>query len=107
MHTALRNYEGRVTRYADELVSQIDSFGGKAINATHWFKAYAFDVIGDLAFGKSFDMLQTGEQVVSSPRLCTCLFGLTSAAFCTQNFTRRHGAVRISHARSLGLSYPH
>ncbi|KAM0169945.1 hypothetical protein ACHAPF_009504 [Botrytis cinerea] len=60
---ALRNYEGRVTRYADELVSQIDSFGGKAINATHWFKAYAFDVIGDLAFGKSFDMLQTGEQV--------------------------------------------
>ncbi|TGO67404.1 hypothetical protein BOTNAR_0043g00080 [Botryotinia narcissicola] len=59
---ALRNYEGRVTRHADDLVSRISTFGGKAINATHWFNAYAFDVIGDLAFGKSFDMLKTGEK---------------------------------------------
>ncbi|KAF7879414.1 hypothetical protein EAF04_000610 [Stromatinia cepivora] len=59
---SLRNYEGRVTSYADELVSQFDAFGGKAVNVTHWFNAYTFDVIGDLAFGKSFDMLKTGEK---------------------------------------------
>lgn len=64
IHTALRNYEGRVTSYADELVSQLDASRGKAVNATHWFNSYAFDVIGDLAFGRSFDMLKTGEKVV-------------------------------------------
>lgn len=74
MHAALRNYEGRVTRHADDLVTRISTFGGKAINATHWFNAYAFDVIGDLAFGKSFDMLKTGEKVVCFPRLYACSF---------------------------------
>ncbi|KAA8568678.1 hypothetical protein EYC84_007681 [Monilinia fructicola] len=59
---ALRNYEGRITSYADELVSRLDAFEGKPVNVTHWFNAYAFDVIGDLAFGKSFDMLKTGEK---------------------------------------------
>lgn len=59
---ALRNYEGRVTSYADELVAQLDAFRGKAVNATHWFNYYAFDAIGDLGFGKTFDMLKTGEK---------------------------------------------
>ncbi|QSZ30648.1 hypothetical protein DSL72_000206 [Monilinia vaccinii-corymbosi] len=59
---ALRNYEGRVTGYADELVSQLDASRGKPVNATCWFNSYSFDVIGDLAFGKSFDMLKTGEK---------------------------------------------
>ncbi|KAI9645797.1 hypothetical protein NHQ30_005231 [Ciborinia camelliae] len=58
---ALRNYEGRVTSYADELISKLDASRGKPVNATLWFNYYAFDVIGDLGFGKSFDMLKTGE----------------------------------------------
>lgn len=69
---ALRNYEGRITSYADELVSRLDAFEGKPVNVTHWFNAYAFDVIGDLAFGKSFDMLKTGEKVLSSSFALIC-----------------------------------
>jgi hypothetical protein len=28
---------------------------------------FAFDMMGDMAFGKSFDMLKTGEKVYSLP----------------------------------------
>jgi hypothetical protein len=29
---------------------------------------YAFDMMGDMAFGKSFDMLKTGEKVCRTPK---------------------------------------
>lgn len=31
------------------------------MNASTWFNYYSFDVMGDLAFGKSFDMLKSGR----------------------------------------------
>lgn len=34
---------------------------GKPINVSRWFSYYSFDVMGDLAFGKSFGMLKTGK----------------------------------------------
>jgi benzoate 4-monooxygenase len=33
------------------------------INALHWFNYLAFDIIGDLAFGSPFGMLEKGEDV--------------------------------------------
>jgi hypothetical protein len=33
---------------------------GKAVDASSWFIYFGFDVMGDLAFGKSFDMLKDG-----------------------------------------------
>ncbi len=33
---------------------------GDLVDAAKWFKFYAFDVIGDLAFGKSFGLLEQG-----------------------------------------------
>lgn len=60
---ALRDYEGRVTKYADGLVSQLATFSGKPVNATLWLNFYSFDIMGDLGFGKSFDMLKNGEKV--------------------------------------------
>ncbi|PWY70995.1 benzoate 4-monooxygenase cytochrome P450 [Aspergillus heteromorphus CBS 117.55] len=59
---ALRDYEPRVARYADQLLAHIDETQGKPINVSDWFSFYSFDVLGDLAFGKSFDMLQTGTK---------------------------------------------
>lgn len=41
-------------------MSQIDKHAGKPMNATDWFNFYSFDVMGDLAFGANFDMLQEG-----------------------------------------------
>jgi cytochrome P450 len=58
---ALRNYESRVIRYADELIRQLSTFAGKPVNICQWLYYFTFDVMGDLSFGKSFDMLKTGQ----------------------------------------------
>ncbi|CZR61640.1 related to pisatin demethylase cytochrome P450 [Phialocephala subalpina] len=59
---ALDSYESRVKDFANILVEQIKSFSGKPLNASLWFNYYSFDVMGELAFGRSFDMLKTGEK---------------------------------------------
>ncbi|OBT38604.1 hypothetical protein VE00_11101 [Pseudogymnoascus sp. WSF 3629] len=59
---ALRNYEGRVDGYVDQLIAQLDNLANQPVNASLWFNFYSFDVMGDLAFGKSFDMLKSGEK---------------------------------------------
>jgi cytochrome P450 len=58
---ALRDYEPRITSYTMALVEQIKSFSGKPIDASKWFNYYSFDVMGDLAYGRSFDMLKSGQ----------------------------------------------
>ncbi|KAK1954598.1 cytochrome P450 [Colletotrichum sublineola] len=57
---ALRDYEFRVADYTNQLLSQIDAHKGQPFNVTDWFNFYSFDVMGDLAFGKSFGMLKEG-----------------------------------------------
>lgn len=37
------------------------SLNGQPINVTKWFNLYSFDFMGDLAFGKSFQMLENQE----------------------------------------------
>jgi cytochrome P450 len=59
---ALREYEPRVTAYTDQLLSHFSKSEGKPVNVTDWFNFYSFDVMGDLAWGKSFGMLQHGEK---------------------------------------------
>lgn len=50
-----------MTTYTHELVSQISSFSGTPVDVSAWFNYYSFDVMGDLAFGKSFNMLKSGQ----------------------------------------------
>lgn len=57
----MRGYEERVVRYTDQLIEQIASQPGQPINASTWFNYYSFDVMGDLAFGNSFDMVKSGR----------------------------------------------
>jgi hypothetical protein len=59
---ALEAYEPRVVGFANDLVEQVKSFSGKPLNASLWFNYYSFDVMGQLAFGKPFDMLKNGEK---------------------------------------------
>ena len=61
MLLALRDYEGRIINYTTELIDQILARTGEPINVSKWFNYYSFDVMGDLAFGKSFDMLKNGQ----------------------------------------------
>ena len=59
---ALRDYESRVTKYTEQLVSGIRQRAGQVINASDWFLYYGFDVMGDLAFGQPFEMLVNGKE---------------------------------------------
>ncbi|KAF4446983.1 hypothetical protein F53441_9454 [Fusarium austroafricanum] len=59
---SLRGYEHRVVKYANLLIDQIDNMKGKAFNLSTWINFYTFDIMGDLAFGKSFDMLSNGVE---------------------------------------------
>ncbi|GKT40345.1 cytochrome P450 monooxygenase FCK2 [Colletotrichum spaethianum] len=56
----LRDYEFRVADYTNQLLSQIDAHKSEPFNIADWFNFYSFDVMGDLAFGKSFGMLKKG-----------------------------------------------
>jgi cytochrome P450 family 628 len=51
-----------VERYAKQLVGIIDQRIDNTINMTEWFSYYAFDVMGHLAFGKSFNMIIDGKE---------------------------------------------
>ncbi|KAL2836479.1 cytochrome P450 [Aspergillus pseudoustus] len=58
---ALRDYEPRVSRYTDQLIAAIGRNPGAPMNVATWFNYYSFDVMGDLAFGASFNMLIDGK----------------------------------------------
>lgn len=58
---ALRQYEHKVQFFNDKLVERIRQFGGGPVNASKWFNLYSFDVMGQLAFGKNYGMLDSGE----------------------------------------------
>ncbi|KAH8682042.1 cytochrome P450 monooxygenase-like protein [Xylariales sp. PMI_506] len=58
---SLRSYDSRLTKYANLLVSQLAQRSGQTVNATDWFNWLAFDIMGDLAFGRAFKALESGE----------------------------------------------
>ncbi|KAK7218721.1 hypothetical protein V2G26_006724 [Clonostachys chloroleuca] len=57
---ALREYEPRVALYTEQLLKRIVCNGNQTVNVTALFNYYSFDVMGDLAFGRSFNMLRYG-----------------------------------------------
>ncbi|KAF1809510.1 cytochrome P450 [Eremomyces bilateralis CBS 781.70] len=79
---SLRGYDSRIIHYADQLVDQIAERSGQVVNASKWLGYFAFDFMGDLAFGRSFNALATGkshfyiDMVRDSPRI----LGVTGAA---------------------------
>lgn len=54
---ALRDYHDRIVKYGEQLEYQILATKGNPINACDWFYWFGFDIMGDLALGRSFDML--------------------------------------------------
>ncbi|KAF2649441.1 putative benzoate 4-monooxygenase cytochrome P450 [Lophiostoma macrostomum CBS 122681] len=57
----LVEYECRIRDHALLLEKHIASTAGQPINITEWFYFLAFDVMGDFAFSKSFDMLENKQ----------------------------------------------
>ncbi|KAM0287617.1 hypothetical protein ACHAO9_007647 [Fusarium lateritium] len=57
---AVRDYEPRVVNCTKLLTDQIDRTIGEPLNISMWFNFFTFDIVGDLAFGNSFNMLRDG-----------------------------------------------
>jgi cytochrome P450 len=63
--TSVIGYEPLVDECADLLADHLDKFAElkEKVNIGHWFQCYAFDVIGNITFGKRFGFLDNGEDV--------------------------------------------
>lgn len=59
---ALREYESVVQEFNDKLLQRIEEFKGGVVNVTTWFNLYSFDVMGRLAFGKDYGMVESGKR---------------------------------------------
>jgi tryprostatin B 6-hydroxylase len=59
---ALREYETEVQRLIAKLVQKIGEHKGSAANVTKWFALFSFEAMGQLAFGKDYEMLDSGEK---------------------------------------------
>ncbi|KAK4627014.1 Cytochrome P450 monooxygenase [Fulvia fulva] len=59
---ALREYEATVQEFNDKLVEKVAEAKGSPMNMTTWFNLYSFDVMGRLAFGKDYGMIESGKR---------------------------------------------
>ena len=59
--TALHDYEGRVKMYTLEFCERLSEPSEKSVNITALSRYFSFDVMGDFAFGHSFDMMRNGK----------------------------------------------
>ncbi|KAJ6032702.1 Cytochrome P450 [Penicillium herquei] len=58
----LRDYETRMVRSRALLMQAIDKSGNQPFDISKLFSLFTFDVMGDLAFGASFGMLETSKE---------------------------------------------
>ncbi|KAJ5563110.1 hypothetical protein N7461_001871 [Penicillium sp. DV-2018c] len=60
---ALRGYEKRIWVYRQKLFERLEEQAGSnlTVNISKWFNFYSYDSMGDLAFARSFDMLDTSQ----------------------------------------------
>ncbi|EME46239.1 hypothetical protein DOTSEDRAFT_148279 [Dothistroma septosporum NZE10] len=59
---ALREYEATVQEFNDKLIRKVTEANGAPLNMTTWFNLYSFDVMGRLAFGKDYGMVESGKR---------------------------------------------
>jgi len=62
-NSALLKQESVIQRCVDEFVDRMYTAGGtteKGLNMTDWYEMLAFDILGEMAFGESFDCVKTG-----------------------------------------------
>jgi cytochrome P450 family 628 len=59
---SLRDYEPRIHRHTIELINQLRARESKSLRASNWFNFYSFDVMGDVGFSRSFDMVSKGKE---------------------------------------------
>ncbi|KAH8427329.1 uncharacterized protein LDX57_005043 [Aspergillus melleus] len=83
---ALRGYETRIRGYREKLFHRLNAAAGLTVNVSDWFNFYSYDVMGDLAFARSFDMLDTSG---SHWAIDVLLSGITPYKYCVPSWVFR------------------
>lgn len=84
---ALEGYELRIQKYGTLLEQHIACIVGKPIDVSTWFYLLSFDVMGDFAFAKSFNVLESREwhySILMLQRALNLLGPLSSVPWLTQ-----------------------
>ena len=72
---ALQDQEQIIQRCIDEFVVKVGAKGKreKGINITEWAEMVAFDILGEMAFGQTFDCVKNGRlELHSGPSNWKC-----------------------------------
>lgn len=60
--TALRGYESRVNSYTAQMLRGIRDSEARPLNVTQWFGFWGFDMMGDMAFGEGFRLMDRNTE---------------------------------------------
>jgi hypothetical protein len=80
--TSLVSYEPVVDECMDLFAQRLEEFSsaGMAMDMSHWFHCYAFDVIGMMTYGKIFGFLDAGEDVGGVISIIDAFFSYSTLA---------------------------
>ncbi|KXT13350.1 hypothetical protein AC579_6023 [Pseudocercospora musae] len=59
---ALREYESHIKIFNRKFLLRVAEHQGARMNVSKWFNLYSFDLMGALAFGKNYGMMDNGEK---------------------------------------------
>ncbi|CAL1711925.1 unnamed protein product [Somion occarium] len=59
---SLQGYEAGIARRASQVVNKLNESVGKETDLVKWINYFAFDVMGEMAFGRSFNMITEGDK---------------------------------------------
>ncbi|KAF7377747.1 hypothetical protein MSAN_00197700 [Mycena sanguinolenta] len=59
----IREYEQLIVKRASQLISCLRDQTHARVDLVHWLDLFAYDLMGDLAFGGGFEMLRDGQDV--------------------------------------------
>ena len=59
--SALSGYKSRIVEYGEKLKTCIAEHEGRPIDVKQWFYWFSFDIMGEFAFSRSFDMLDNAQ----------------------------------------------
>ncbi|KAH6843376.1 cytochrome P450 monooxygenase-like protein [Chaetomium sp. MPI-CAGE-AT-0009] len=73
---AIQGYDPRITKAINQLLAAIDRSKGQAFDVSQWFSYFVFDVMEDLAFNKSSNMLAEGKEAYVFKTIRTDMFNI-------------------------------
>ncbi|KAI1200960.1 putative cytochrome P450 oxidoreductase [Nemania serpens] len=73
---ALLAYDSRITKAVNQLLHVLEERRNEPINITDWFTFFVFDVMEDLAFNKSANMLVDGKAAYALSTIRTDMYSL-------------------------------